>query len=117
LDGIEIPCGITHGDFTPPNTRVDKDRLFLFDWEYASWEAPILWDVFHFHIKTGKAYNEIKENGLPIGPSTAFWASFVLYLLHSVCHLLDEGAPGMEANIDYRRRILVDELSKRPAEA
>lgn len=115
FDGMQIPCGITHGDFTPPNTRVDKERLFLFDWEYASWEAPILWDVFHFHIKTGKAYIKNKENGVPFGESAAIWVSFVLYLLNSVCHLLDEAAPGMEAALEYRRRILVDELSKRPA--
>ena len=114
LDGIEIPCGITHGDFTPPNTRIDKERLFLFDWEYASWETPILWDVFNFHIKTGRTYNKVKENGIPIGEPAAIWASFVLYLLNSICHLLDEAAPGMGAAIEYRRRILVDELSKRP---
>ena len=115
LGGIEIPCGIMHGDFTPPNTRADKERLFLFDWEYASWQAPLLWDVFHFHIKTGRALDKIREDGIPIGQSAAIRASLVLYLLNSVCHLLDEGAPGIEAAIDHRKRILVDELSKLPA--
>jgi len=115
LGGIQIPCGIMHGDFTPPNTRADKERLFLFDWEYASWQAPILWDVFHFHIKTGRALEKIREAGIPIGQSAAIRASLMLYLLNSVCQLLDEGAPGIEAAIAYRKRILVDELSKLPA--
>jgi hypothetical protein len=115
LDGIQIPCGIMHGDFTPKNTRVDKERLFLFDWEYASWEAPILWDLFHFHIQTGRPFNKIRESGIPMGQSAAIRASLVLYLLNSVCQLLDDESPGIEAAIDYRRRILVDELSKLPA--
>jgi hypothetical protein len=112
LGEIKVPCGIMHGDFTPPNTRADKERLFLFDWEYASWQAPILWDVFHFHIKTGRALDKIREDGIPIGQAAASRASLVLYLLNSVCQLLDEGAPGIEAAIDYRKRILLDELSR-----
>jgi hypothetical protein len=115
LAGIQIPCGIMHGDFTPQNTRVDKERLFLFDWEFASLQAPILWDVFHFHIQTGRPLNKIRENGIPVGHSAAIRALLVLYLLNSVCQLLDDGSPRTEAAIDYRRRILVDELSKPPA--
>lgn len=115
LEGIQIPCGIMHGDFTPQNTRVEKERLFLFDWEYASLQAPILWDVFHFHLQTGKPFSKMTENGIPVNQSAATRASLVLYLLNSVCQLLDDGSPRTEAAIDYRRRILVNELSKLPA--
>lgn len=38
----------THGDFTPWNTFQLRDKLYVFDWEYARSNAPIGWDLFHF---------------------------------------------------------------------
>ena len=51
VDGL-IPCCLVHGDFTPWNTILDEERLRVFDWEYARFEAPALGDLFHFIIQT-----------------------------------------------------------------
>ena len=45
---LEIPIAYSHGDFTPWNMYLSKDRLCLYDWELASIHRPILFDLFHF---------------------------------------------------------------------
>lgn len=52
MAGGSIPCNLAHGDFTPWNTILDGDRLRVFDWEYARFEAPALDDLFHFIVQT-----------------------------------------------------------------
>lgn len=41
-----------HGDFAPWNMKRVGDIIFIFDWEYASPEAPAGWDLFHFWVQT-----------------------------------------------------------------
>lgn len=43
-----VPAGFAHGDFTPWNIFVKKDRLALIDWELARPVMPLLHDAFHF---------------------------------------------------------------------
>ena len=44
--GVRI--GRSHGDFAPWNTlQLEDGRLYVFDWEYASDSAPLLYDLFH----------------------------------------------------------------------
>ena len=38
----------SHGDFTPWNIFLSKDRLHVFDWELSNNEIPILYDIIHF---------------------------------------------------------------------
>ncbi|MGI8744313.1 MAG: hypothetical protein ACR2NN_17410 [Bryobacteraceae bacterium] len=45
-----VPAGYGHGDFTPWNIWIAKDRLLVVDWEYGGPGRPPLWDLFHFHI-------------------------------------------------------------------
>ena len=52
LSGATIPCGFHHGDFAPWNARVHRGKLFVFDWESARYDAPSLWDQFHFLTQT-----------------------------------------------------------------
>jgi hypothetical protein len=40
--------GLAHGDFTPWNSLVCGDRLYVFDWEYAGWDYPADYDLIHF---------------------------------------------------------------------
>jgi thymidylate kinase len=47
-----LPFHCCHGDFAPWNALRLNGRLFLFDWEYASLEAPPGWDLFHFLVQT-----------------------------------------------------------------
>jgi hypothetical protein len=42
------PFVIAQGDFAPWNIRVHRDRIFVFDWEYASAGANPLADIFNF---------------------------------------------------------------------
>lgn len=38
-----------HGDFTPWNMFLQKDHLFVFDWEYALKSSPLNLDRYHFY--------------------------------------------------------------------
>lgn len=44
---------LAHGDFTPWNMYLTKDRVLLYDWELSSPSAPFLYDLFHFHFQSG----------------------------------------------------------------
>lgn len=41
-----------HADFTPWNMLVEKNRLFVFDWEYARTTYPPMLDRYHFFTQT-----------------------------------------------------------------
>lgn len=48
---MKIETSLTHGDFKPGNCRLINDkRLYVFDWEFSSFEYPITNDVIHFII-------------------------------------------------------------------
>ena len=59
--GIEVPIGFRHGDMTPWNMLTLGQKLFIFDWEYATSASPAAWDLFHFllhravHVRGGSA--------------------------------------------------------------
>lgn len=62
-------AGLAHGDFTPWNMFLGKDKLFLYDWEASKSAAPALFDFFHYHFQAGiflkkwsfnKIYTQIK---------------------------------------------------------
>lgn len=43
-----VQFGACHWDFTPWNMFVEKDELFVLDWEYAQYTFPPFIDFFHF---------------------------------------------------------------------
>ncbi|HNT79681.1 MAG TPA: phosphotransferase [Bacteroidia bacterium] len=47
-----VPVSICHGDFTPWNMYMDKNRLYLYDWEMSDNNMPMLFDLFHFIFQT-----------------------------------------------------------------
>lgn len=47
-----IPFSYSHGDFTPWNMYVGRERLHVYDWEMAG-PRPVLYDYFHFVFQTG----------------------------------------------------------------
>ena len=110
LDGVRIPCGVAHGDFAPWNTRVGDGGLYVFDWESASWEAPTSWDIFHFKTQVAALLN--KKNNLPIFRDcrSGERASFLLYLLNSVCQVFGEESPAQGIGLEYRRQLLSKQL-------
>jgi hypothetical protein len=112
LNGAMIPCGITHGDFAPWNTRAQNGHLFLFDWEWAIWETPILWDLFHFEVQVASLLHRRCRVELRIQGSRAESGNFLLYVLSSLCRSVEEGVPPNHPSLAYRRRLLVQQLSK-----
>jgi thymidylate kinase len=60
-----LPTSFCHNDFTPWNMYVEEKLLKVYDWELAG-SAPVLTDLFHFHIQKGvmleqKSYAEISH--------------------------------------------------------
>jgi thymidylate kinase len=47
LDKDLLMTSLAHGDFTPWNMFLNKDKLAVYDWELCK-RAPLLFDVFHF---------------------------------------------------------------------
>lgn len=45
---LVAPRGLAHGDFTPGNTFQHRDRLCVFDWEYAGYDYPADFDLIRF---------------------------------------------------------------------
>ncbi len=104
LSAGTISCGVMHGDFAPWNTRVGQERLLLFDWELSAWEAPLSWDVFHFHVQTACFLKKNSGAGSFVQCTPGERASYLLYLLSSAEQLIAEG--GDPAPINYRRTVL-----------
>ena len=83
LEGKTMRCGVMHGDFAPWNTRVLEERLLLFDWESATWEAPTSWDTFYFQVQASYSFRKNRRFQMPKRESNEE-ISFMLYLLNSV---------------------------------
>jgi len=47
-----LPFHAGHGDFAPWNAKRGGERLFVFDWEYATETGVAAGDVFHFLFQT-----------------------------------------------------------------
>lgn len=43
-----MPVALAHGDFTPWNSFVLGERLYVFDWEYAAEDWPLGYDLAHY---------------------------------------------------------------------
>ena len=50
--GTQVEFSVYHADFVPWNMFVEKDELFVFDWEYAGRTFPPFLDAFHFFTQT-----------------------------------------------------------------
>ena len=50
--GNKVEWGMSHRDFTPWNTCIIDNRLFVFDFEYALFHAPEGNDRWHFFVQT-----------------------------------------------------------------
>jgi hypothetical protein len=42
---------LAHADLTAWNCYCDDSKLYIYDWELAIEDAPVLYDLFHFHIQ------------------------------------------------------------------
>ena len=96
--------GIGHGDFTPWNMYVGKNKLHIYDWEMSQLDCPLLFDFFHYFFQKGilidrqnfkEIENEIisqlkNKNVQQIQQSFQVnWEEhFKLYLLYIICSYL-----------------------------
>ena len=110
LDGVMVPCGVAHGDFAPWNTRVGDGQLYVFDWEFASWETPNLWDIFHFKTQAAALLNKKNDAHISWDCRSGERASFLLYLLNSACELFGEESSARGIGVEYRRQLLAKQL-------
>jgi len=122
LESRTIPCGISHGDFAPWNTRLADGQLSLFDWESATWGTPKLFDIFSFHVRVGSLLRKPGASTRLQAMRSEEKACFLLYVLNVVSQSLDEGGQdeeekGAEARrfslgLEYFHRLLSEELSR-----
>lgn len=103
-DKRSILSGRSHGDYTPWNIFIGKNKLFVYDWELSQAFAPILFDLFHFVFQSEilvkqSTWSEIKDRLLELENSPQiielvkehnidFETYFELYLLENVSYYL-----------------------------
>jgi hypothetical protein len=105
LDGREVVCGIAHGDFAPWNMRIEDGTLRLFDWESATYHAPLLWDQFHFMTQTECLLKIRHDRESVADVRKENRSSYLLYLLNTVGQYWEEAA--QDAVIRYREEQLL----------
>jgi len=105
LEGREIDCGIAHGDFAPWNMRIEDGTLRLFDWESATYHAPLLWDQFHFMTQTECLLKIRHDRESVADVRKENRSSYLLYLLNTVGQYWEEAA--QDAVIRYREEQLL----------
>lgn len=111
-DGLQrnvLRCSVMHGDFAPWNTRVRRGELLVFDWESANWEAPVLWDIFHFQVQASYFFQGNKRFQIPKRDASDEM-SFMLYALSSVCQFLEEEN---QTAIAHYKELLINALQGR----
>jgi hypothetical protein len=111
LSGVQIACGIMHGDFAPWNTRIKGGKLFAFDWEWASLEAPNSWDIHHFRVQVTSLLSRTGGSHLLLGQTPGDRASFLLYILNSACQFFEEKVSDGHLGLAWRQKLLIKELS------
>lgn len=109
LERRTVRCGISHGDFAPWNTRVQGKRLLSFDWESTHWEAPTLWDIFHFDLQTEMSLKKHLQHSFPPDHTGIRGTSYMLYLLSSAVRFFQEGNL---AAIAHCQKLLVKQLGR-----
>ncbi|MBR3133117.1 MAG: hypothetical protein IKG42_03485 [Clostridia bacterium] len=120
VENINIFC-VYHGDFTPWNIFEENGKIFLFDFEYASFEYPAYLDIFHFFTQDciyskRYEYDEIYTRYLsflkPILMSEKLFSNideaYIMYLL-SVCQLyINREKNNMDDEIQRHIKIRLD---------
>jgi hypothetical protein len=61
LESAKIPLCLAHRDFTPWNTFLAGERLYVFDWEFARSSWIPLADAFHFVLQKGILVDHAEE--------------------------------------------------------
>ena len=100
---MEVPTSVGHGDFTPWNMYLTKQKLHVYDWELSE-RLPLLFDAFHFIIQSGVLvrrlpFSKIEEEIIALeknnivkkileNQSISFNTLYRLYLLKNISYYL-----------------------------
>ncbi len=104
-----------HADFTPWNMFAEKNRLFVFDWEYACMTYPPMLDHYHFFTQTAifeKHWQE-KEIIAFLQSPDANWVNrerYILYLLDIISRFTVREKGTVEGDIAHSMKIWNDLL-------
>ncbi len=102
LRGIPVPCGLIHGDFAPWNMR-RRNPLYVFDWERARYNTPVVWDKFHFNVQSACLLHR------RVTPAERYLDNpdslLALYLISSICNITAEHSES-HIETEYRGRLL-----------
>lgn len=104
-----------HADFTPWNIFVEKNRLFVFDWEYARMTYPPMLDRYHFFTQTAifEKHWQKEEIIAFIQSPDANWVNremYTLYLLDIISRFTLREKGTVEGDIDNSMKIWNDLL-------
>lgn len=71
--GTPVTFGRWHGDWVPWNLAWDRDRLFAWDWEHAGDDAPLGFDLLHWHFQVAfvQRRRPVEEAAARCGPLAA----------------------------------------------
>ena len=116
---------LTHGDFTPWNTFIVDQKIYVFDWEYATHALPASADLIHFilaqprmadqppNVKL-KSLKQAFQGNSGITTDDALTRDLMIYLTHHVLWHIDRLAsmPGLIETWDGsdQSAILIDAL-------
>ncbi|GAA4036003.1 hypothetical protein GCM10022409_21120 [Hymenobacter glaciei] len=97
IDSEQVAAlAFAHGDFTSWNCWLGPDLVALYDLEFAQPEAPLLYDLFHFHVQQGLLVSRRRPAQVraamwqqaraefPALPEAELALAWQLYLLHHV---------------------------------
>jgi len=59
-----IEVSFAHCDFTPWNMYLSGDKLYVYDWELASHDTPLLFDFFHYIFQESVLIKHLKYNDI-----------------------------------------------------
>ena len=92
----QVLWGVCHRDFTPWNTCITGENLFVFDFEYALRYAPKEIDVWHFYTQTAVFERKMTSEEIAkefFEKHKACLAEYLLYLLDIISLYLLRGEP------------------------
>ena len=80
----DVEFSASHGDFTPWNMFANKDKLFVFDFEYAAMTYPAGIDRYHFFTQTAvfEKHWDADEIIAYIGSNNDCWIDRHLYAMY-----------------------------------
>ncbi len=113
--GQVVDFSAYHADFTPWNMFVEKNRLFVFDWEYTRTTYPPMLDRYHFFTQTAifEKHWQGKEVIAFLQSPNADWVNkerYTLYLLDIISRFTVREKGTIEGDIAHSMKIWNDLL-------